>query len=1242
MCITHDGESEETTRLVEKLNYFFTTAFAIEMFVKVTVQGFKSYFESGWNTFDFIVTWASIVDLVLDVLGHNTDILRALRVARVMRLLRLNEDMRRFEATAAKVFLHILNLSGVLVLIIVVAALLGMELFGGKLSEHTRTHFDYFRDAFITVFIVASGENWNDVFAETLVTGSPVTSVCFFVPLFVIGNYVLVNLFIAIICWGWDSSVDPEKLEMETEEEKKQKEVDKAMLSNNRDKLRAGNAELMVQLQELIDERQLGFSASSGSKLMARMGSLMKDFENTADQAPQESIGPIAGVAEGFASLIIGLTALLDDPDTTDAPAEIGLLLEYWDSEHARTSGASISAFPAIAMLHAILKKYITAITANRVFMGRIAALQRKMRTQRDKSPPRVRTVPKADQPPPRTSVEALPGDPPGASFLPLTLDGDYGACLRQLRSIVTHPTFDNMIIFAIVCSSLSLAFDMPDVVPNSPMAHTLELLDYSFTFLFLGEMILKLIVFGIYAAPDAYFRSGWNILDAIIVATSVLSLLLANIEGLSVFRALRALRTLRPLRVIQRFKNLKAVVNSLFRAIPAVVNVTQVVGLVTIVYGLFGMQFLMGRMQSCTDESVMTKEECVGTFTNDDGETAERWWGNDDIGNFDHIGYAVLTLFEMSTLEMWPDVMFRAMDADPNEKGMSILAESAQNPWMAAYIISWIIVSAFFLLNLFVGVVLENFYAIRAAEDGSGLMDDDQKEWSKTLQNLLSVRAERAVKPPGGKSGFAKVRKAIFMLVQGDKDNRAAPIAFEKFIISLVLLNVFSMALTWHNQPLYMFEFADLADVFFTAAFTIEMSLKITGLGLRQYLLSPWNVFDGTLVTGSLIADVLQSLESVGITIDPATLRMLRIFRIARLLRLIRVGGDINRLITTIVVSIPALANVGFLLCLFLYIYAILGVEMFHNLPLNGDFINDDANFKTLSKAMLTLFRCVTGESYNGIMHDAMITEAGSAPGRCSNEEGNCGNPVGAVIFFLTFVVIEAMVMLNLIVAVVLDTFAEEDKATHMKLPKAQIENFVEAWKEVDPEATHYMATKDLRRLLMLLEPPLGFLGRENLGASEVTDFLKDLEVPDRESGVAFHEVLEAIGKKLLGEIKLPPGSDGAKAITKQYGEVFKSTGLHKTKVSQYSSMYIYAVIRMQNAIRRKLAKKRAMGASGGAAQSKPKPNPFKAQAVAAVASQAGQPATVQVPPPPTTQQRPPSSNTGRKPTTSKKPPKK
>ena len=67
------------------------------------------------------------------------------------------------------------------------------------------------------------------------------------------------------------------------------------------------------------------------------------------------------------------------------------------------------------------------------------------------------------------------------------------------------------------------------------------------------------------------------------------------------------------------------------------------------------------------------------------------------------------------------------------------------------------------------------------------------------------------------------------------------------------------------------MDDFADAADVVFTAAFTLEMLLKITGLGLRQYLISPWNRFDATPVTGALIADALQGLSSLGICIDPA-----------------------------------------------------------------------------------------------------------------------------------------------------------------------------------------------------------------------------------------------------------------------------------------------------------------------------------------------------------------------------------
>merc|ERR1719473_1868808 len=101
---------------------------------------------------------------------------------------------------------------------------------------------------------------------------------------------------------------------------------------------------------------------------MARMGQLFKDFESAADQAPNEALHIVGGLTQGFASLIRGLGQLLDDAATTEASAEIALLLEYWESEHARTSAASVGG-GSVEKLSNLLKRYVTTITANRVLM---------------------------------------------------------------------------------------------------------------------------------------------------------------------------------------------------------------------------------------------------------------------------------------------------------------------------------------------------------------------------------------------------------------------------------------------------------------------------------------------------------------------------------------------------------------------------------------------------------------------------------------------------------------------------------------------------------------------------------------------------------------------------------------------------------------------------------------------------------------------------------------------------------
>jgi len=228
----------------------------------------------------------------------------------------------------------------------------------------------------------------------------------------------------------------------------------------------------------------------------------------------------------------------------------------------------------------------------------------------------------------------------------------------------------------------------------------------------------------------------------------------------------------------------------------------------------------------------------------------------------------------------------------------------------------------------------------------------------------------------------------------------------------------------------------------------------------------------------------------------------------------------------------------------------------------------------------MMTLLRCVTGESYNGLMHDAMITEKGSAPGRCSDADGTCGSPVAAVIFFISFFILESLVMLNLIVAVVLEAFADEEAAQEMKLPGAAMEQFIEAWKDLDHEASNFIDTKNLKTLLEGIDCPHGFAdwkekyGREPT-AHEVTDRLVSLAIPDRSGRINFYDVLEALGRVALGNIALPAGSSAERALRSKYADVLKSTGLHNSDVSSYSSYHIFFVTRVQKRFRRRRAQR-------------------------------------------------------------------
>jgi len=195
------------------------------------------------------------------------------------------------------------------------------------------------------------------------------------------------------------------------------------------------------------------------------------------------------------------------------------------------------------------------------------------------------------------------------------------------------------------------------------------------------------------------------------------------------------------------------------------------------------------------------------------------------------------------------------------------------------------------------------------------------------------------------------------------------------------------------------------------------------------------------------------------------------------------------------------------------------------------GDMINRHANFFNFGMAMLTLARCVTGESFNGIMHDTMDEHWADNALRCCYTCGpivdgvaqsSCGASVSSVFLQMSFTMIAAAIILSLIIGVILDNFANigsEQKAITME----QLEEFREVWIKYDPKGTFVVPAHSLLAILQQLNAPMGIAGRQPaLTRAQMLQFLGELDVPDHGGYIHFFEALTAISNRIAG-VALP-----------------------------------------------------------------------------------------------------------------------
>jgi len=885
----------------------------------------------------------------------------------------------------------------------------------------------------------------------------------------------------------------------------------------------------------------------------------------------------------------------------------------------------------------------------------------------------------------------------------------------RRCAEIISHPQFDPIVVCLIICSSITLALGWPGYNKDQAISRVLQGLDYTFTTLFTLECVLKVVAMGLIYSKDkrypAYLRSGWNVLDFIVVLISLITLSPVDI---AVFKTLRALRALRPLRLISRREDLKQCVDTLLQSIPAMSVLMTVAGLFFLIFAILGVELFGGKFGYCLDPEADCDANCWNTavvpginksitggddFQDDyqecmarpkynlsrhttsgvdlkdmadqDPETYMKFvefpqWVNPHFGHFDDVFWAWLLLFEVAALEGWPSVMFLAMDSDMNnmyvepwrfdtqvdqhklEDRDGIQHEHTANRYLAAmYFFLWIVIGCFVVMNMAIGVVVDTFSRIRDVSDGCALMTDEQQDWVRAQKQVFALRPLRQAVAP--KEPW---RAPFFDLVSSNK--------FDVFIMAAIFINMMCMGLDMHDPGSVsgINDFIFGANMVFTAIYIIEMVFKLIAYGPMQYFQDGWNAFDFVLVMLSildlslgLVAFAEEGQPSASDLPVPAPLiRVLRLFRVVRILRIIKTAKKLRAIIMTVVISIPALFNIGSLVLLLLFIYSVLCVELFakvnytpgnwgeaggggtqappnsgilqyingsgvNNLTLTGssspddgikfdgtydtvrdyfysgttnygEFVNRHANFENFGMALLTLARCVTGESFNGIMHDVMSDRWADNRLRCcpncgpiidGEETSSCGDSFMAIIVYLSFQLIMAYIVMSLAIGVILENFANVGSETR-KITMEQLEEFREVWLKYDPKGTFTVPSHNLLAILQQLHRPLGIVGSEPaMTRSDMLKHLGDLDIPDHGGYIHFIETLTAVADAHAGVAV--PLCDTTRKMQKQ---MLKMPMVSKLEEPAHNALTNYLVSLLQSRWRGYAMRKKYSGEPG------------------------------------------------------------
>ncbi|KAI9589808.1 hypothetical protein GQX74_007976 [Glossina fuscipes] len=627
---------------------------------------------------------------------------------------------------------------------------------------------------------------------------------------------------------------------------------------------------------------------------------------------------------------------------------------------------------------------------------------------------------------------ETPPGGGPTSLFI-LTEDNPIR---KYTRFIIEWPPFEYTVLLTIIANCVVLALE--EHLPGSDktvLAQKLEKTETYFLCIFCVEASLKILALGLVLHKHSYLRNIWNIMDFFVVVTGFMTQfpqLGQNVD----LRTLRAIRVLRPLKLVSGIPN-KPVKE--------------------------------GESETpCNSDKEADKSGGAYVCNYNTSMCLEKWDGpNSGITSFDNIGFAMLTVFQCITMEGWTAILYWTNDA-----------LGSQFNWI--YFVPLIVIGSFFMLNLVLGVLSGEFSNERnrverrmefqkcrframfqtamvsyldwitqaeevilaeertTEEEKMHIMEarkrnaakskklkslgkskstdteeeeaeedygDDEEGGEKGEEGYLKTRS----KPQGSCAGFWRAEKRFRFWIRSTVKTQW----FYWFVIVLVFLNTVCVAVEHYGQPQYLSDFLYYAEYVFLGLFMSEMFIKMYALGPRIYFESSFNRFDCVVISGSIFEVIWSEVKggSFGLSVLRA-LRLLRIFKVTKY------WSSLRNLVISLLNSMRSIISLLFLLFLFILIFALLGMQLFGG-QFNFTGGTPETNFNTFPIALLTVFQILTGEDWNEVMYQGIISQGGAKRGMIYS------------VYFIVLVLFGNYTLLNVFLAIAVDNLANAQELT-------------------------------------------------------------------------------------------------------------------------------------------------------------------------------------------------------------------